>query len=256
MPRADLAARTATVGRRVGYYSSSMDAIRKTSLLRRAVLGAGALAVLAVAAPQAGAATLTLAPETQAVTYGSAVRLSGRFTEGGAPIPDQDINLAAARLPGTGPLRTRMGVLTQGDGSFLFSFRPDVSLRLRALSPNPPAESPFSTVYTVPRLVLRYRYFPRTDRLIESLTAYSPRNVRLRGYVYTYLSHFGARRLPFRGLRALRYVRPGVSRMTARFTLPASWSGGWSFRTCYDAPRSSGMDDPRDRCTRQPIRPI
>lgn len=223
------------------------------------ILAAPAIAAVLALAPAGaladGTGDIGLSPAVQAVTYGSSAKLDGRLFQNGTGTPKQDVRLEASAYPRLRPFAPTLGVLTGDDGSFRFSVKPNVSFKLRAVSPNPSATSRVVNVYTLPRLVLRYRYSSRSDRLVETLTAYSPRHVRLGGRVFLYLAPFGARRLPFRKTGTLRPIRAGVSVMVARFKLPSSYGGGFSFRTCYDAPRSTGMDDPRDRCSTRPIRP-
>jgi hypothetical protein len=225
-------------------------------ILLPALALASTLALVSDTALGVDTADIGLAPLVQGVTYGGSVHVDGRLFQSGSGLPQQDVRLEASAYPRLRPFQPALFATSKDDGSFRFSVRPETSVRLRAVSPNPPATSRVVNVYTVPRLRLSYRFSSRSDRLVETLMAFSPRRVRLRGRVFLYLAPFGARRLPFRKTAALRPVRPGVSRMVARFKLPASYGGGFSFRTCYDAPRSTGMDDPRDRCRRRAIRPI
>lgn len=214
----------------------------------------GLLAVPALAFPAGTATRLTLSVDAKRIYYGSSTGIRGRLLVKGSPRVGARVRVETASYPRKTPFVRSAADRTDMEGRYSFAAAPKTSIRLRAVSEDPKARTPISRLYVVPRSEVRGRMVSK-NTLAETVRFRAPRGVRLTGPVFLYLSRYRAKSVPFVRFGRLRPVAAGVSGLVARFRLPKSWSGGYTFELCYDAPLATGLDDPRDRCTRAPRRP-
>jgi hypothetical protein len=223
--------------------------------VRAAVLGV-LLSLLAagsaLAVPAVTRTELGLRLDAGLLEYGSSTGAGGRLLVDGSPRAGGRVHVELNPLPRlSGWVRAPRAFGTGPGGRYSFSAGPPRSYRIRTVSDDPRAVSPWRALYVVPRLKLHYRALSG-DRFEETLSATGPRGTRLTGRVYLYRARYGARTLPFWRFGRMRPVGGGVSRVVVRFTVPKAWKGSFRFAACYDAPRSSGLDDPRTSCSKRP----
>jgi len=208
-----------------------------------------ALALAAPAAAQAPSLTLEAAGD-RAEEYGEEHRLTGRLTQGGAPVPGQVVVLEARPFPYTDPFAP-VGTTTTTDDAGRFRARValDRNHDVRASVPALGALSRRLRVFVYPRTELSYSVV-RTNVVRLTQTYATPRDVRLSEPTLFYLSRRGARRAPLRARARVRRTRPGrfVSRVTVR--LPRSYRGRFQYASCFDYDAAEGMGDPAARCGR------
>jgi hypothetical protein len=206
----------------------------------------------ALAFPAAPPSELGFTLDARLLEYGSSTGAGGRLVVGGAPRAGGRIHVELNPLPAlSGWIRAPRTFRTGPGGRYTFAAGPPRSYRVRTVSDDPRVVSLSHALYVVPRLKLRYRALPG-DRFEETLTATGPASARLTGRVYLYRARYGAKTLPFWRFGAMRPVGGGVSRTAVRFTVPKAWKGSFRFAACYDAPRATGLDDPRTSCSKRP----
>lgn len=234
--------------------TSARATLARMPRLRRLLVLAPVMALLLPAlAPAATGDSLSIRFASRVVAYGAATDVGGALKIGGIPRAGAKIHLETKRIP-TDALFYDEGapVRTSPTGAYSFDFVPVRSALVRVFASEHDLRSAAKRLSVVPRQRLTYRH-PSRNVLVETLRVAVPRSVSLRGSrVYLYLGSPSARRVPFKRTQALRRVRPGLWKMTARFRLPARWRGGWKFVSCYRAPTHTGMYDPAQRrCSRR-----
>jgi hypothetical protein len=231
------------------------------------------LTIALVAAAPAGAAEITVRVSPKAgVRLGNPSEVTGRVTEGGAPLGGRVVDLEVRRHPFTGNWTGRGTARTRADGSFSFSTRLDrnhqVRIRLEAVGADsqyaPPGQDTISGVrnaYVLPAFTLRFRQRGRRAiRIVQTYTV--PRAVRLTAPTRFYVGPCKpdaaglctAKRAQLRATAKTRRVRAGrfVARATVR--IPKSFKGRFRYVSCFGYSKGSGMGDPSVRCPRKSIR--
>jgi hypothetical protein len=231
---------------------ATIAAVRRAAVLGALIslLAAGT----ALAVPAAPGSELSFSLDSRLLEYGSSTGARGRLVVDGSPRAGGRIRVELDPLPAlSGWIRAPRSFSTGPGGRYSFAAGPPRSYRIRAVSDDPRAVSPWHALYVIPRLALRYRALGR-GRFEETLTATGPPGTRLTGRVYLYRGRYGAKLLPFWRFGTMRPVGRGVSRAVVRFGLPTAWKGSFRFAACYDAPRPTGLDDPRTSCSKRPRR--
>jgi hypothetical protein len=220
------------------------------------------VAALSAAGP-AHAAELTLGLEAPAgVRLGDRTEVSGRVTDGGAPLAGRTVRLEVRAHPFTGRWRLRAVGQTAADGSFTFAPEFDrnhqVRVRMAGTDPEPDAVSPARFAYVLPRFTLSFSQ--RGDRVLRLRQRYTvPRDVRLSAPTRFYVGPCDpggdgsctAGRAQFRGSAETRRVRAGRYVATLKVRIPKSYGGRFQYLSCFAYSPGSGMGDPEQRCPRR-----
>ena len=229
-------------------------------MLLPTALAAIALAV-ALAAP-ASAAEISLSAGSEAgVRLGEPTTLSGKVTEGGAPLAGLTVALELRRHPYRGEWRRDGGTdVTATDGSFSFARELDRNhqARVRLVDVAPPTYSPPREAYVLPAIKPSFRE-GRKRRLRLRLDYRVPRDVELTAPTRFYVGpckrdrrgRCTARLARFRVKAETRRVRAGRYAATARLRLPKSFGGRFQFVSCFVYSPGSGMGDPDQRCPKR-----
>jgi hypothetical protein len=219
--------------------------------MKRLLLPAGVIAasLMTVPAQSAGppGSKLTIAVKPSVVTLGSRVKIDGHLTLSNLAQPGHVVRLFAQRFPYRHSYRAIASTTTSGNGGYVFRIGFPRNTHVKTLADNG-TESAAKLAVTLPRLHLSSSESKNARRLRVTLSGRSPGYVSLGGRVVVYLGNASAHSLGVVGHPRMRHVHAGLSRMSAVFTLPKSWKGGYRLGTCYSAPRSTGMYQPGFRC--------
>jgi hypothetical protein len=228
-------------------------------LLRTTVAG---FALAATLAAPATAAEISLSVGSEAgVRLGQATELSGKVTEGGAPLAGLTVALELRKHPYKGGWRSDGDTdVTATDGSFTFERGLDRNhqARVRLVDVAPTVYSPPREAYVLPAIRPSYRQGSRR-RLRLRLDYSVPRDVRLSAPTRFYVgpckrSRRGrctARLARFRAEAETLRVRKGRYSATVRMRLPKAFDGEFQFVGCFVYSPGSGMGDPDQRCPKR-----
>jgi hypothetical protein len=203
------------------------------------------LAALALAAPPGSTLTIHAAPAT--AIYGFHFKIDGHLKAQGVAQPGVVVHLFAQRFPFHHSYRSVGSQTTSATGGYVFRMGFPLNVHLKAVSDSG-VQSGVILAPTLPRLHLTTSEAHSGRSMRITLAARSPGYVHLGGRVVVYLDSPHSTSLRIAGHPQMNRVATGLSKMSAVFSLPASWRGGFRVGTCYSAPQSTGMYEPGFRC--------
>jgi hypothetical protein len=233
----------------------------------RATLIVGAL-MLAAAAPASAAEVSVGVKPADGVRLGYPTAISGRVTEGGAPLAGRTVRLEIRKHPFTGAWKRTATRTTDADGRYAFAPRlrrnHHVRVRLDGLpateytSPQPDTLSARRNAYVLPAFTLAFQQRGRS-RIRISQTYTVPKSVKLTAPTRFYVGpckpnqrdECTAKRAPFRVAAKTRRVRKGRYVASANVRIPASFDGRFSYVSCFAYSKGSGMGKPDQRCPKK-----
>jgi hypothetical protein len=186
------------------------------------------------------------------VDLGNHEKISGHVTlsSTGAGAPDVRVVLYVQRFPYRHSFRAVAARHTNSEGAYAFRRTFDRNTRVRVQISGTTTRSNVAQAQVLPRTQLTNRLSKSGRRLRSTVTARSPRDVRLGGRVDIYLGRYGAKRLRKVSRPVLRTVARGLARASVVLNLPASFNGGYDVVSCYAAPASTGMRERGYNCPR------
>lgn len=190
----------------------------------------------ALGSPQVSA---RVAPAT--VDLGIHQKISGRVALSGVGQPGVRVVLYVQRFPYRHSFRAVAARHTNASGAYAFRRTFDRNTRVRVRISGATTLSKVAQAQVLPRTQLSNRLSKDGRKLRSTVTARSPRDVRLGGRVDIYLGRYGAKRLRKVSRPVLRPVARGLARASVLLNLPASYNGGYDVVSCYAAPTSTGM---------------
>jgi len=190
--------------------------------------------------------------EPSTVQLGAHVKISGhvRATGPGQRVSNVRVILYAQRFPYRHSFRAVASRRTSASGGYAFRPTFDRNTLVRVRISGSTTRSRTLGVDVVPRTHLSNRISRSGRRVRATVTARSPRDVRLFGAVDIYVGPFGATHLRKVSRPRLQAVRRGLTRASALITLPARYRGGYRIVSCYAAPVRTGMRERGFRCPR------
>jgi hypothetical protein len=228
----------------------------------------GVALALAAAAPASAAEVSVKVTPPEGVRLGNASAISGRVTEGGAPLAGRTVRLEVRKHPFKGAWKRKATRTTAADGRYSFGpkFKRNhhVRVRLEGLpateytSPQPDTLSARRNAYVLPAFTLAFKQ--RGSRKIRISQTYTvPKGVKLTAPTRFYVGpckanrrgRCTARRAQFRIAAETRRVRAGHYVASARIRLPKSFRGRFQYVSCFTYSRGSGMGDPDQRCPKR-----
>jgi hypothetical protein len=187
------------------------------------------------------------------VDLGTHVKISGHVTVSPAGVGDPSgvrVVLYVQRFPYRHSFRAVAARRTNATGAYAFRRTFDRNTRVRVRISGTSTLSQPAQAQVLPRTQLSNRLSKDGRKLRSTVTARSPRDVRLSGRVDIYLGRYGAKRLRKVSRPVLRRVGRGLARASVLLNLPASYNGGYNVVSCYAAPASTGMRERGYNCPR------
>ena len=237
--------------------------------VRAALLGSAL--TLAIAAPASAAELTVRVTPADGVRLGNATTITGRATEGGAPLADRTVRLEVRKHPFKRAWRAVASKRTGPDGRYSFAraFKRNHHVRVRLVglpatdytSPQPDTVSARRNAYVLPAFTLAFTQ--RGSRRIRITQTYTvPKAVRLTAPTRFYVGPCNpdardqctATRAPFAKQAPTRRVRAGRYAAKATVRIPASFGGRFSYVSCFAYSKGSGMGDPGQRCPKRSVR--
>jgi hypothetical protein len=208
-------------------------------------------AAIALTAPAAAQADLTIAVTPNEARFGGAHHAVGGLTDAaGTPLARRRILLQTRKFPFTGHFHELMRTTTDAKGRFDFSrIDLDRNADLRAVALDG-TTSGIARAFTYPAFTLRFQVVSaRRIRLTQ--TYRTPRRVRLRAPTLFYLGRRSAMTGTVRATARPKRTSPGRFRATATVTLPKAWKGQFRYGSCFRYTPGSGMGDPARGCPKK-----
>jgi hypothetical protein len=205
-------------------------------------------AAMALTAPAAAMADLTIAVTPNEARFGGPHHAQGRLTDAaGTPLARHRIRLEARRFPFRGRFHELMRTTTDAKGRFGFSgIDLDRNADLRAVAVDG-TTSGIARAFTYPAFRLRFAVVgARRIRLTQ--TYRTPRDVRLSAPTLFYVGRRSAGSATVRARAKPRRTSAGHFSATATVRLPKSWKGRFRYASCFRYTPGSGMGDPARGC--------
>jgi hypothetical protein len=204
-----------------------------------------AVLLLLAPAPAAVAAEISLDVAPRDVRFGDTSTLTGRVTEGGAPVAGAVVVLQGVRYPFAGPDQELARATTDASGAYRFERAFDRNWQVRVALGE--TRSPRRNVFVFPRFSLSFD--ARNPRVIELTQRYRvPRGVELEQPTLFYVGRRGQATAPRAATARLRRLRPGQFVSTAVVRIPSAWGGRFRYASCFRYTFGSGMGDPKAKC--------
>jgi hypothetical protein len=231
----------------------------------------GVALALAAAAPASAAEVSVKVTPPDGVRLGNASAISGRVTQGGAPLAGRTVRLEVRKHPFKGAWKRKATRTTAADGRYSFGpkFKRNHHIRVRLeglpateyTTAQPDTLSARRNAYVLPAFTLAFKQ--RGSRKIRISQTYTvPKGVKLTAPTRFYVGpckpnaqdECTAKRAPFAKQAPTRRVRPGRYIARATVPIPASFGGRFSYVSCFAYSKGSGMGKPDQRCPRKSVK--